>query len=98
MRAQARQNELIDWIANRAMGVVNYRNARPFRSDERPVDFISCSFGDPSLQEFLLRLRKSLVRLPRRHDLVGIGGIDAFDESAGVWASWNNRCLTTLVW
>ena len=42
------------------------------------------ALGDPALEQILLRAGEFLVRVRRRHEVIGVLGEDAFDELARV--------------
>ena len=78
---QSSHDEGVDGIAG-PLAVLNSRQFRSGRHDERPVLLPTGSLSHPLLEEFNLSGREGLSMLGWRHDLVGILRQDPLDQSA----------------
>lgn len=61
-----------------------------FRSFVGPMLLPFGAFGNPTLEQVLLLRAQFLAGLGWRHDFVGIGGMDPFDEGAFLWVAGND--------
>ncbi len=78
---ELRQDEAIDRIADPRL-LLHRGQGRPAWCDQRPVRLIRGAGLDPFLQEIFLPGRQRLVQRGRRHELLGVRGIDAREELA----------------
>ena len=59
------------------------RNGRAFGFDEGPVTLILGALGDPATEEVFFGGGELFVGVGWGHEVIGIGGEDAFDDGTG---------------
>ena len=84
------QNKSVDGIPH-PRPVLCLRQRGSNRFDVSPVRLVFRAFGNPTLEQFFLVRRQRFVRLRRRHRVIGVGCVKAFDEFALVWFAGNDR-------
>ena len=78
---QLHEHESID-IVLRPSCVLRLRWLRSHRRHEAPVRRVDGPFLDPAVEEFFLVVGEPPVGIRRRHDDVGVGRVDAFEQHA----------------
>ena len=85
-RLEARLHEMVHGVLAGGDGGLHRRHVSPVRLILSPL-------SDPALEQILLRTRELLVRVRRRHQVVGVFGEDAFDQLALVGLAGNEGLL-----